>query len=637
MDWLEVVARFIFFWIDKVIYGFIPTIYNLLIEIAETTVFSEDVISLFASKIYALLGIVMLFKVSFSILTYIVDPDAFLDKSKGFGKLISSVIITLVLLVLTPWIFTQAIDLQTIILRDNIIGNIFSVDGADSYSNGDAGNKMAYETFKAFYHIDTILFPECTSGESSALSDPEGCKGSIKLKGDDNDTDWTNLQDTLNYAYNTNSVSIYMNFDLLNLKSESDEYVFNYMPIVSTICGVVILLLLVIFCFDVAVRSIKLGFLNMIAPVPIISRIDPKKGKETFDKWVKTCVSTYLDLFIRLLAIYFAVFVISQVIDLQFVSLTTGSTKSVDAFVKIFIILGALMFAKQFPKLLEDILGFKMDGKFTLNPLKKLGEVPGVEKVGSIAGGTVAGMRAGARVSNPLLGAGMGFVSGYKAASWAGNGKGGFMAGANTAYKKMMGKDFLNFQFKPGGEKAVKEIKDPLNKAYAIKTQLEKNLNMVAHQSSQLASNLVNNGVDVNGDLDAQSTSAKNNVSNLTADINNKMSQIASLKSKMSGTKSKEKLFEMNNQLTNLENDLNASRNDLETNNSIIRDIENYQQFSNQESTIRTALSKVQKDIDDLSKEKSQRQSFYGVDPSPAADVKKTVEELNKKGINKYM
>ena len=65
--------------------------------------------------------------------------------------------------------------------------------------------------------------------------------------------------------------------------------------------------------------------------------------------------------------------------------------------------------------------------------------------------------------------------------------------------------------------------------------------------------------------------------------------------------------------------------------------IENYQQFSNQESTIRTALSKVQKDIDDLSKEKSQRQSFYGVDPSPAADVKKTVEELNKKGINKYM
>ena len=458
MDWLEVVARFIFFWIDKVIYGFIPTIYNLLIEIAETTVFSEDVISLFASKIYALLGIVMLFKVSFSILTYIVDPDAFLDKSKGFGKLISSVIITLVLLVLTPWIFTQAIDLQTIILRDNIIGNIFSVDGADSYSNGDAGNKMAYETFKAFYHIDTILFPECTSGESSALSDPEGCKGSIKLKGDDNDTDWTNLQDTLNYAYNTNSVSIYMNFDLLNLKSESDEYVFNYMPIVSTICGVVILLLLVIFCFDVAVRSIKLGFLNMIAPVPIISRIDPKKGKETFDKWVKTCVSTYLDLFIRLLAIYFAVFVISQVIDLQFVSLTTGSTKSVDAFVKIFIILGALMFAKQFPKLLEDILGFKMDGKFTLNPMSKLRQTPlvgaGVTTTAALAGGAYAGFKAGQQANNPLRGMWQGMMGANREikgkVSWLGDDKGGkspkaFYTGMQAGHKSITGRDYEMF------------------------------------------------------------------------------------------------------------------------------------------------------------------------------------------------
>ena len=478
MDWLEVVARFIFFWIDKVIYGFIPTIYNLLIEIAETTVFSEDVISLFASKIYALLGIVMLFKVSFSILTYIVDPDAFLDKSKGFGKLISSVIITLVLLVLTPWIFTQAIDLQTIILRDNIIGNIFSVDGADSYSNGDAGNKMAYETFKAFYHIDTILFPECTGGESSALSDPEGCKGSIKLKGDDNDTDWTNLQDTLNYAYNTNSVSIYMNFDLLNLKSESDEYVFNYMPIVSTICGVVILLLLVIFCFDVAVRSIKLGFLNMIAPVPIISRIDPKKGKETFDKWVKTCVSTYLDLFIRLLAIYFAVFVISQVIDLQFVSLTTGSTKSVDAFVKIFIILGALMFAKQFPKLLEDILGFKMDGKFTLNPMSKLRQTPlvgaGVTTAAALAGGAYAGLKAGQQANTPLRGMWQGMMGANREikgkVSWLGDDKGGkspkaFYTGMQAGHKSITGRDYEVFDpwkmiGHTKGKDKVDELKD---------------------------------------------------------------------------------------------------------------------------------------------------------------------------------
>lgn len=104
----------------------------------------------------------------------------------------------------------------------------------------------------------------------------------------------------------------------------------------------------------------------------------------------------------------------------------------------------------------------------------------------------------------------------------------------------------------------------------------------------------------------------------------------------MSGIKSKGKLLEMNKQLANLETELNNSKNKLEINNSVIKDIENYQQFSNQEASIRTALSKVQKDIDDLSKEKSQRQSFYGVDPSPADDVKKTVADINEKGINKY-
>ena len=102
MGWLETILRFISFWLDKLFYGFVPTIYNLLVDIANTTIFTEDIFDTFASKVYGLLGIFMLFKVSFSILTYIVDPDAFLDKSKGFSKLISNVIITLTLLIATP-------------------------------------------------------------------------------------------------------------------------------------------------------------------------------------------------------------------------------------------------------------------------------------------------------------------------------------------------------------------------------------------------------------------------------------------------------------------------------------------------------------------------------------------------------
>ena len=68
------------------------------------------------------------------------------------------------------------------------------------------------------------------------------------------------------------------------------------------------------FCFDMAVRAVKLGFLQLIAPIPLIAKVDPKKGDEVFNKWVKECTSTYLNLFVRLVAIYFALYILFLVL-----------------------------------------------------------------------------------------------------------------------------------------------------------------------------------------------------------------------------------------------------------------------------------------------------------------------------------
>lgn len=354
MEWVEWIARFLSFWLDRIVYGFISVVYNLFTDIAQTTIFSDDIFSPFSQKIYALLGIFMLFKVSFSILTYIVDPDSFLDKSKGFSKLIGNIVITLGLLVLTPWIFSQAMDIQRIVLKNNILGKLFSSSSNTTIIINDYGNVMAYETLQAFYHIDSESYPNCSGDMYDNIdgirASVTNCVDSITFSNSDN-VSKDNIVDTLVYSYNTNSVNVYMDSDLLFLKDSNDNYVMSYLPILSTLAGGAIVLLLIVFCFDVAVRSIKLGFLRMLAPVPIISRIDPKKGKETFDKWLKVCISTYLDLFIRLLAIYFAIFVVTQVINSSFVDSVTKETIQVNAFVKVFIILGALLFAKQLPKL----------------------------------------------------------------------------------------------------------------------------------------------------------------------------------------------------------------------------------------------------------------------------------------------
>ena len=327
------VLRGFLFAIDSIIYEFIIKIYNLFMEIANTTIFSDDIIDIFLGKVYALLGIFMLFKVSFSLLSYIANPDQFVDKNKGLNKIVVTVITSLALIVFTPYIFKQAMDLQRIILKENTIPKLFVTD-ANITTPLDGGEDMALTTFQAFF---------------------------------------TNQDDT---RITVDHMSEIFEYDV-NKKDSDGNYVFRYTFVISTIAGIVELLLLINFCFDIAIRSVKLGFLRMVAPIPIIARIDPKKGTETFNKWTKLCINTYLDLFIRLIAVYFAIFIISQVTNnFSIVDAVTGQETEVSLLAIVFIIMGALLFAKQLPKLLEDLLGVKLSGDFTLNPLKKLASVP---------------------------------------------------------------------------------------------------------------------------------------------------------------------------------------------------------------------------------------------------------------------
>ena len=78
----------------------IDDIYGLLLQIARTSIFDQEVISQFSQRIYAIVGIFMLFKVSVSLITYILNPDDFTDKEKGFTSIIKRIVISLAMIVL---------------------------------------------------------------------------------------------------------------------------------------------------------------------------------------------------------------------------------------------------------------------------------------------------------------------------------------------------------------------------------------------------------------------------------------------------------------------------------------------------------------------------------------------------------
>ena len=387
LDWLENLVRILFFLLDKIVYKLIAMVYDLLLDIANANIFDENFFTMLSKKIYVILGVVMLFKLSFNVISYIINPDDFVDKNKGFGKIITLILISLSLLVVTPWIFNKARDVQIIVLNNNLIER-FLLDDTGVTEITDPGNYMANTTFQAF------------------------CKGGTYPSGDI-------------FAIDINEKS-------------GDEYVWDYMYLVSTVVGVCIVLLLVVMCFDVAVRNVKLGFLQMLAPVPIISRMDPK-GQGVFDKWVKACTNTYLDLFIRLLGISLAVLVISYVDELKL----EGNS----ILVKVFIIIGVLLFAKQLPQLISDLFGVKLDGKFTMNPIKKFRDVP-------LASAAVGG----------LAGAGMGALSNFNAHRQLGHGVGrsllgaggGIFAGAGRGFKGGIHDDGKGSIFKYGQDAARK-------------------------------------------------------------------------------------------------------------------------------------------------------------------------------------
>ena len=365
----------------ELVYSIASYIYALLITISESNVFTSDIIKEFSSRVYVLLGVFMLFKVSLSLINYIVNPDDFTDKQKGVGKLVPNIMVTLVLIVFTPRIFAELMDLQHLLTSQHFFERIIlgPTYVESNTLTQDVGDNLAVNLFGAFYYYPSSVEEPLLKGITT--KDPND--GARRYNSTSNAFDHGSDYNVYTGIWEDKSVAH---------------------PLFALIAGVVLVLVLIQFCFDIAIRTVKFGFLQLIAAIPIMSRIDPKSAKDgMFGKWLKLASKTYLDLFMRLIALYFAIALIGVIMhtEIQINSNITGFNAWM---VKAFLMLGALLFAKQLPKMLEDLFGFKLDGGFTLNPMKRLKEVPGANiaaagaaAVGGAAVGFGANMYAGAK------------------------------------------------------------------------------------------------------------------------------------------------------------------------------------------------------------------------------------------------
>ncbi len=324
-------VRNIFGWLDVVVYTVFSWVMGLLVDITHFNTATQlgDFYTNIQARIFAILSIYMLFKVTISILTYIVNPDSLTDKSQGAGKLVQRIIIVLIMLIAiaprnTNNIFIFLNRLQTDIIEENTIMKVVLGSDSSAVSNlEETGQKIGLAVYNGTF------FKIADTGESIAAI---------------NDTEVNSVDDLVWMINDPKS------------DSERDEYRFTYYPLIGTAVGVIMDILVLSICIDIAIRVFKLIILQVIAPIPIISYIDPKSSKDgAFSKWLKLFISTWAEIFVRLFIVYFVLFLI--------VNLTENASGFVNGsdnpFVVIVLIIGLLFFAKNAPKFIYDALGMK--------------------------------------------------------------------------------------------------------------------------------------------------------------------------------------------------------------------------------------------------------------------------------------
>lgn len=365
------------------------------------------------NRISLIIGLFMVFRVTFAFVQYIVDPDAMLDKKKGAANIIKKIIISIVLLGSTSTLFNLAFKAQDLIIDNQIIGKIIfnssSSNGYDSDSlystpenSSTFGGRLSAEVFSAFYRLN----PEASPKDSNQ----EDCK--TWLTNDDGNSGYSKLKEKI--AQNKGALSGYKNSPAaicLNEQDSSDEYIvdFDAGGFLALVFGIAVLYTIFIFTIQVGARVIQLAYLQIIAPIPIIMYITPK-GDEQLKKWGQQCSTTFLDFFMRCTIIYFAILVIQNIWETGFIGkLLSAGTESSNGwetmYVGVIMIIAVLTFAKKVPNLIKEIFpslggaaGFDYGLSFkkqVVEPLKagynsplgwglKLGKAGAVAAIGAI-------------------------------------------------------------------------------------------------------------------------------------------------------------------------------------------------------------------------------------------------------------
>lgn len=348
-----VAIKTLFLDLCSAIYKLIVYTFDIFFALGDAKILDDPTIQGIYTRVGLILGLFMIFRLTFAGIQYLIDPDTMLDKQKGIGNIVKKVLLVVLLLGSTQYIFKKAYELQHLIIEDNVLSRIILQESGTTESKG---GELAYQIFIPFFQPNDAVINYCNKDGNcdNDSNNYEYCISQVKPQSEDTvlKFDFQQTPPDMRIAYMCLSESI--DLPINGSKKTSKEFIINFEGFVALAVAIVVLWTIMTYTIQVGVRAMQLAYLQLIAPIPIMMYLTPK-GDETLKKWGQQCATTFFDFFIRAAIFYFIILVINA---LETATLQIDYNKSWALgylYMKVVLIIALLTFAKKVPALLKEI------------------------------------------------------------------------------------------------------------------------------------------------------------------------------------------------------------------------------------------------------------------------------------------
>ena len=386
---LMTLVRTLFYNLCSLIYWGLRGFCNVFFALCNGQLLDTETLNSLFGRVGLLLGVIMMFRVAFSFIQVLINPDAFSDKEKGIPNIIKKSIIVIIMFGMSSYAFSFLRTLQGEIIESNVISKFLL---PQQVKTDNFGGAIEAELFTAFYNLDPSLNYD-TSNECAT----EDYINSLKKE----------IAENNNFDYKKECVN-----EAGKIKETDDkEFFIKFNFIFSILIGIVACYFFINYCISVGVRIIQLAFLQIISPMAIVGYLSPKSDN-MFTKWLKVYFSTYIDVFLRMAIINFAIYLIAILIEgynnsdsvfYASVGYASGSTKTL---IFIFMVMAIFTFAKKAPDLLKKIFPAAGDSGLSLgldkDNLPAIGTAAALGGLG-VAAGVGATRKIGGKIATPIV------------------------------------------------------------------------------------------------------------------------------------------------------------------------------------------------------------------------------------------